>query len=96
MLHTKSFSFEFFICFAFFSALEIIDINELMLVNTEDLPCCSPWGRKEWDTTERLNNKYLEQSLAQKALCKNDMSLSNKMKDGPPRHGQGYLLLHLV
>ena len=19
------------------------------------LPCCSPWGYKEWDTTERLN-----------------------------------------
>ena len=19
------------------------------------LACCSPWGRKEWDTTERLN-----------------------------------------
>ena len=21
----------------------------------EDLPCCYPWGRKESDTTERLN-----------------------------------------
>ena len=20
-----------------------------------DLECCSPWGHKEWDTTERLN-----------------------------------------
>ena len=20
------------------------------------LACCSPWGRKEWDTTQRLNN----------------------------------------
>ena len=20
-----------------------------------DLACCSPWGRKEWDTTEQLN-----------------------------------------
>ena len=20
------------------------------------LACCSPWGRKEWDVTERLNN----------------------------------------
>ena len=20
------------------------------------LACCSPWGHKEWDTTERLNN----------------------------------------
>ena len=23
----------------------------------EHLVCCSPWGRKESDTTERLNNK---------------------------------------
>ena len=23
------------------------------------LACCSPWGRKELDTTERLNNKEL-------------------------------------
>ena len=23
------------------------------------LACCSPWGRKESDTTERLNNKYM-------------------------------------
>ena len=22
----------------------------------ENLACCSPWGRKEWDMTERLNN----------------------------------------
>ena len=22
------------------------------------LACCSPWGRKESDTTERLNNHY--------------------------------------
>ena len=21
----------------------------------ETLACCSPWGHKEWDTTERLN-----------------------------------------
>ena len=20
------------------------------------LACCSPWGRKEWDSSERLNN----------------------------------------
>ena len=25
------------------------------------LVCCSPWGCKEWDTTERLNNS--EESL---------------------------------
>ena len=22
------------------------------------LPCCSPWGYKEWDTTEQLNCFY--------------------------------------
>ena len=22
----------------------------------ENLTCCSPWGLKEWDTTEQLNN----------------------------------------
>ena len=62
MLYSKSFSFEFFYLFCFFfSALEIIDINELMLVNTYSLVCYSPWGRKELDTTEWLNNnKYLE------------------------------------
>ena len=21
------------------------------------LACCSPWGHKEWDKTERMNNK---------------------------------------
>ena len=24
------------------------------------LACCSPWGRKELDTTERLNNRMLD------------------------------------
>ena len=24
----------------------------------ESLACCSPWGHKELDTTESLNNKY--------------------------------------
>ena len=23
------------------------------------LACCSPWGRKESDTTERVNNKFV-------------------------------------
>ena len=28
--------------------------------------CCSPWGRKESDTTERLNNKaFMKQALGQ-------------------------------
>ena len=25
--------------------------------------CCSPWGCKELDVTERLNNQYLDTSL---------------------------------
>ena len=25
----------------------------------EGLTCCSPWGHKELDTTERLNNNYI-------------------------------------
>ena len=25
------------------------------------LACCSPWGRKESDTTERLNKNYLKE-----------------------------------
>ena len=30
------------------------------------LACCSPWGRKESDTTERLNNKaFMKQALGQ-------------------------------
>ena len=24
------------------------------------LGCCSPWGHKELDVTERLNNKYIK------------------------------------
>ena len=27
------------------------------------LACCSPWGHKEWDTTERLNNNGITQEL---------------------------------
>ena len=27
------------------------------------LECCSPWGHKESDTTQRLNNKSLLQGL---------------------------------
>ena len=26
--------------------------------------CCNPWGRKESDTTERLNNRSLGEGLA--------------------------------
>ena len=27
------------------------------------LACCSPWGYKESDTTERLNNNYLKETV---------------------------------
>ena len=27
------------------------------------LACCSPWGYKELDTTERLNNNYLKETV---------------------------------
>ena len=29
----------------------------------ENLACCSPWGHKESDTTEQLNNNPLQGSL---------------------------------
>ena len=27
------------------------------------LACCSPWGRKEWNMTEQLNNKIIRLSI---------------------------------
>ena len=33
-----------------------------LMMDRESLACCSPWGPKELDMTERLNNKYVEQS----------------------------------
>ena len=37
-----------------------IGLNKLWeMVKTGNLACCSPWGRRESDTTERLNNKGL-------------------------------------
>ena len=33
----------------------------------ESLACCSPWGCKESDTTERLNNKITHLKLYNKA-----------------------------
>ena len=35
-----------------------------------NLVCCSPWGRKESDTTERLNSTSLQHvNYASKTLC---------------------------
>ena len=33
------------------------------------LACCSPWGRKELDTTERLNSKDIRAKLRRYPLC---------------------------
>ena len=30
-----------------------------MVKDREARPCCSPWGRKESDTTQRLNNNNI-------------------------------------
>ena len=43
----------------------IIDLMDMSLSKLRDregqgsLACCSPWGHKESDTTERLNNKKM-------------------------------------
>ena len=33
------------------------------------LACCSPWGRKELDTTERLNSKYTLTHQSSQSTC---------------------------
>ena len=34
-----------------------MNLNKLREIkNDGSLGCCSPWGRKEWDMIERLNN----------------------------------------
>ena len=33
------------------------------------LACCSPWGRKELDMTEQLNNKTTNVVLATRYIC---------------------------
>ena len=48
----------------------IIDSMDMSLSNLGDgegqggLMCCSPWGRKKSDTTERLNNKLSRNGLS--------------------------------
>ena len=55
------------------------------------LMCCSPWGRKELDTTERLNNKQNEYAStdagedARRTLRLMDPSVSIITAKGPPR-----------
>ena len=58
------------------------------------LECCSPWGRKESDTTERLNNKKNENAPTRGRRC---------LKDSPPygsfsfdHRGKGTALAHLA
>ena len=37
--------------------MNLIKLQE-MVKDREAWACCSPWGRKESDMTERLNNKH--------------------------------------
>ena len=57
------------------------DITDLMDMSLSELPrdserqeslvCCSPWGHKESDVTERLNNKYyIPSEISSKNECK--------------------------
>ena len=36
----------------------------------ESLVCCSPWGHKESDVTERLNKYYIPSEISSKNECK--------------------------
>ena len=47
----------------------ITDLMNMSLSKLRDLVCCSPWGHKESDTTERLNNSKV--ALAVKSLPTN-------------------------
>ena len=40
------------------------------------LVCCSPWGHKELDTTEQLNNNYVSNSNCKSFKEKVDPTLS--------------------
>ena len=33
------------------------------------LACCNPWGRKESDTTEQLNNQFLKKEYIFMCVC---------------------------
>ena len=39
--------------------MSLSKLQELVMDKWMQLVCCSPWGRKESDTTERLNNNHL-------------------------------------
>ena len=41
----------------------------------EGLACCSPWGRKELDTTELLNNNNLEPGMSASSISYSPPSL---------------------
>ena len=47
------------------------------------LACCHPWGRKESDTTERLNNN--KEELAEKALSLVCVHTQERPYEGPGR-----------
>jgi len=44
------------------------------------LACCSPWSRKEWDTTERLNNSS---SKVKKVACGQALVAGFRAHQGP-------------
>ena len=38
--------------------IDSMDMGEMVKDREESLACCSPWGHKELDTAEQLNNKF--------------------------------------
>ena len=47
------------------------------------LACCSPWGHKELDTTERLNNKQHHQRILRLSLSYGPCPLQNHLSPSP-------------
>ena len=45
-------------------------------VGQGSLECCSPWGHKESDTTERLNNNNMQLNIKKKKLNLNFKKIS--------------------
>ena len=48
----------------------------------ESLACCSPWGRREWDTTERLSwTEQINWSLDSQVALKKCTQVKNKLSN---------------
>ena len=43
--------------------------------------CCNPWGHKELDTTECLNNKDMKIGASQVVLVVKNLSAMQEMKE---------------